>query len=217
MELERNIIATNIMIEKTFYKNKGMTLVEIVVVVAIFGLIMLAVFELGSSIFSFNRVAQDNLFAQSSARKVLKVMISELRSVSPSSLGAYPISSVGTSTITFFSNIDTDDYKERIRYFVQGNSLMKGVIKPSGNPLVYNNVDEEVSLLIDYFANGSTPMFEYFDEDYSGTSTPLVDPVQATSVRLVKIYIVIDKDANKNPGPIFVTSQVSLRNLKNNL
>ena len=58
---------------------------------------------------------------------------------------------------------------------------------------------------------------EYFDSNYTGTSTPLSQPVQATQVRLIRITVRIEKDPNKSPGPLTATSQVFLRNLKNNL
>jgi len=36
-------------------------------------------------------------------------------------------------------------------------------------------------------------------------------------VRLVKITIVIDKDPQTPPGPMTLTTQISIRNLKDNL
>lgn len=197
---------------------KGFSLVEIIVVVAIFTAIFLAVMNFGEGIFSFNRSAQNNLMAQSDARRVLKTMVREMRSSSPSSLGAYPLSQAGTSSITFFSNIDNDSDKEQIRYFIQGTDLKKGTVNPSGSPLSYNQANEQVITLIRDVANGSSePVFEYFDSFYTGTSSPLVMPVQATRVRLVRMTIKINKNSKESLGPVEVKSQVFLRNLKDNL
>jgi prepilin-type N-terminal cleavage/methylation domain-containing protein len=202
---------------KKIFNNRGFNLVEIVVVVAITSVIFLAVFNFGQGIFSFNSNAQANLSAQSDARRVLKNIVKELRSTSPSSLGSYPISLAGTSALTFFVNLDGDIYKEQVRYFLQGKELKRGVIKPSGSPLIYNPANEQVSILVRDINNGVTPIFEYFDSNYTGTSTPLIQPVQITKVRLIRITLKIEKDPNKSPGPIIVESQVFLRNLKDNL
>lgn len=190
---------------------------EIVIVVAIAAAIFMAVFNFGQSIFSFNSNAQKNLSAQSDGRRVLKNIVKELRSTSPSSLGSYSITQAGTSTLTFFVNLDSDAYKEQVRYFLSGNELKKGVIKPSGSPLTYNPTNEQVIILVRDINNGNTPIFEYFDANYAGTSTPLTQPVQVTKIRMVRIILKIEKDPNKSLGPIIVTSQVFLRNLKDNL
>lgn len=197
--------------------NSGFSLTEMVIVVFVASLIFLAVFQFGDFIFSFNSSAEKNLSAQNSARRVLKVMVRELRSASPSSVGGYPLATVGTSTLVFYSNIDSDQYKERIRYFLDGNELKKGVLKPSGTPLSYNPANEQVYSLVKYINNGTDPIFEYYDNTYTGTSTPLLQPVQATRVRLVKIMLKIEKDPNKSMGPLIVETQVFLRNLKDNL
>jgi hypothetical protein len=176
-----------------------------------------AVAYFGQSIFSFNTVAGQTLGVQTGARKVLKNIVKELRGTSPSSLGAYPIVLASSTAVTFFSNIDTDVHKEQVRYFLQGTTLKRGVINPSGNPLVYSAGSEVVTDLIKDVRNGATPIFTYFDSTYAGTSTPLIQPVAPTSVRFVKIYLLLENDPNKAPASFEVTNQVLLRNLKDNL
>ncbi len=202
---------------KKLLKNKGFSLVEVVVTIAIAGGIFVAVLQFGQDIFSINSAAQANLTAQSDGRKVVKTMVKELRSTSPSSLGAYPIASVSTSSITFFSNVDSDNLKEQIRYFLQGTELKKGVIKPTGNPLTYNPGNESISVMIRDIKPTTTPIFYYYDQNYSGTTTPLGSPYNIPAVRHIKISVPIEKDINKLPGLIIVVSQVTLRNLKDNL
>lgn len=199
-------------------KYTGFSLAEVIISVAVGGAILIAVFNFSNSIFLFNSTSQENLSAQSDGRRVLKTIAKELRSTSPSSLGSYPISQAATSSITFFSNIDNDSHKEQVRYFLQNGSLKKGVINPSGNPLVYNSVNESVVTLINNVRNStSSPIFQYFDSNYAGTSTPLSSPVPVTSVRFIKVSVEIDKYPNRSLGPIVVTTQVFLRNLKDNL
>lgn len=199
------------------FNKKGFSLAEIIIVTAIALAIFVAVFNFGQSIFSFNSSSQKNLAAQSDARRVLKNIVRELRSASPSSLGSYPLSLTGTSSLTFFANLDSDAYKEQVRYFLVGKELKRGVTKPSGSPLVYNPANEKIITLIGDINNGATAIFDYFDSNYAGTSTPLSLPVQVTKVRLVRITVKIEKDPNRSLGPFKVESQVFLRNLKDNL
>lgn len=198
-------------------KNNGFSLTEIIVAVAIAGGLFIVVLRFGQDIFSINSTAGANLNAQTDGRRVLKTMVRELRSTSPSSLGAYPISFVSTSSITFFSNIDSDNNKEQIRYFLQGTDFKKGVTKPTGTPLTYNLANEVVSVMMRDIKATSTPIFDYYDQNYSGTSTPLTFPVSIPSIRHIRITVPIEKDVNKLPGLIIVVSQVTLRNLKDNL
>lgn len=196
---------------------KGFSLIELMFSVFILSLIGIAVFAFQKDIFSFNRVISSGLAAQDEARRALRVMTTEIRSASPSSNGSYPVSEAEPTSFTFYKNIDSDNLQEQIRYFLSGTTLKKGVIKPSGDPYVYNPDDEEVSDVAHDIANGATPIFEYYDETYDGSSAPLSDPFSIAAVRLVKITLILDKDTLRPPAPFTLTTQVSMRNLKDNL
>jgi|ERR1035437_9447336 prepilin-type N-terminal cleavage/methylation domain-containing protein len=198
--------------------NKGFTLTEMVVATAIFVMIGVVVANFAANIFSFNYSTQGNLGAQIDGRHVLKQMISELRSASPSAAGAYPIAVAGTSSLTFFSDVNSDGTKEQLRYYVSGLSLMRGQTVPSGNPPTYPSGNETSQIVIHNVRNGtSTPIFDYFDTNYAGTSSPITIPVNIPAVRLIRVTVIIDSDPNRSPNPITVTSLGVLRNLKDNL
>lgn len=198
-------------------QQRGVTLAEVVVTVAIVAVVGVAVATFQKDVFSLNTALQGSLGAQFEATRVLKTAMAEMRSMSQSGAGAYPIAQAATSTITFYGDIDNDGQKEKVRYFLQNESLKKGVVEPSGNPVVYTGT-EKVESLINYVRNGtSTPVFDYYNSSYSGTTSPLSIPVDVLAVRLVKVTVIIDKDTARPPGAIVSTSQVSLRNLKDNL
>lgn len=198
--------------------HKGFSLAELVITLAIVTAIGWGVTTLGRDIFLFNNIAQANLNAQVEGRRAVRFFSAELREASPSSLGAYPIAAAATSTITFFTDYDNDGIKEQIRYYLQNKNLMKGVIKPTGNPLTYNAANETLSTVVTDIANGtSTPVFLYYDSTYAGTTTPLTLPINLTAVRLVQIQLVVDRNPNRSPNPLTVTSAITLRNLKDNL
>ncbi len=206
------------MIFNSLKNKKGFTLVETLISISIIVVIGLALTSFERDIFFLNNSLQGNLSAQIGARRVLRTVIRELRGASPSSLGSYTINQAGTSTLIFYTNVDTDVLKERVRYFIQGGQLRRGVIKPSGSPLVYNSANESIDVVINDVINGtSTPIFDYFDTYFTGTSSPLTQPVDTLAVRLLRVTVIIDKDLNKPPGAITVTSMGTLRNLKDNL
>ena len=153
-------------------------------------------------------------------RKILNVMVSELRSTAPSALGSYPVETAATNTITFFADVNSDDVSDRIRYFFDPvtHKVMRGVVLAEGEPPAYNLADETLSTLITDIANGtSTPVFDYYDKNYAGTSSPLTLPINITDIRLVKVTIKIEKNPDRGPLLTTMTSQAAFRNLKDNL
>ena len=131
--------------------------------------------------------------------------------------GAYPIAAAGTSSITFFSDTDKDGTEEQVRYYLASSTLYRGIVKPSGSPLTYSGSETRRVLATGLRNSSTTPVFEYFDGSYAGTSTPMTYPLAITSVRLVKVNLTIDTDPNKAPILRTFTTQTVLRNLKDNL
>lgn len=195
----------------------GFTLIEMLVSVAVMAAILAVAGYLIRSVIVSNRQYSESLAAQDSARRAMRIMSGEIRILSPSSTGAYAISEAAANSFTFYVNIDEDSYKERVRYFKSGNALKRGIVKPSGNPLAYDSEEEMISIVADNIANTGTPVFSYYDSDYDGTTDPLSEPINVSDVRLIKIMLIIDRDNSSPPGPITLTTQVSLRNLKDNL
>ncbi|HMO78862.1 MAG TPA: prepilin-type N-terminal cleavage/methylation domain-containing protein [Candidatus Paceibacterota bacterium] len=195
---------------------KGFTLIETIVSVFVFSLIIVAVAGFQSDVFSLTRFIQTGLQNQSEAKKLIKPFVNEVRSATPSSLGSYPIEKASATEFIFYSDIDNDGLKERMRYFLDGTDFKRGVLKPSGNPLGYNLSQEQITKVIRDII--PQDIFYYFDSNYDGqNSQSISQPVNPSEVRLVKVVLVIDSDPNQPPGPIEITTQVSIRNLKDNL
>lgn len=199
-------------------KQRGFSLAEIVVVLGILAIFVVLVANFQTKIFQLNRIFQGGAYEQTDATNVIKSMASDIRSMSSSSGGAYPIDQASTSTLSFYNDVDDDGVKEKIRYYLSGTTLKKGVIEPTGSPLTYNPASEVSSTLISGVRNGtSTPIFSYYDTNYSGSATSSLPlPINVIKVRLVYINVVVDNDPNQPLAPISVTTQVSLRNLKDN-
>lgn len=199
-------------------REAGFTFVETIIGVSIFLIVSFLVSTFARDIFSLNYVLQGNLNAEIDSRHVVKIIVTELREAGPSALGAYAIASATPSNLIFYSDVDNDGIREKVRYFISGSSLKRGVVAPTGSPLVYDDTTEKLSTIISGFVSSSTlPLFQYHSSSYAGTSSPLTIPVDISSIRLVKVTVIIDKDPNRSPISIITTSQVSVRNLKDNL
>jgi prepilin-type N-terminal cleavage/methylation domain-containing protein len=199
-------------------KKRGMTLVEVLTAVAIFVIIIAAVYTFEINIFSYNGSISSSFQTIQDSQTLLKTMLTELREAVPGVNGSYSLSSVGSTSISFFSDSDNDGTAEQITYSLVGTTLYRSVIKAAGSPLSYSVSNQSTSTLIQNLRNGtSTALFQYFDANYTGTSSPLTQPVTPTAVRLIKISIVLDSDPTKYPAPITYTTQVNIRNLKDNL
>jgi len=198
-------------------RSRGFSLVEVVVAMGIFTVVMLAASSLQSDLFRITSTTRSGFGIQDEVRQTFRSMSSGIRTISPSSLGAYPLVAVLPTTFTFYADTSGDGLKEKIRFFVNGSSLQRGVITPTGNPLVYNAANEKITTMVHSLYNGATPVFTYYNTNYDGTTAPLTDPVDLLAVRLVKVTIVTDPNPVVPPVQRTMTTQISLRNLKDNL
>ncbi len=195
----------------------GFSIIEVVIGVFILGLIAISLGTLQADIFSLHTIFSNNLVAQQEVRQAFKTMIQEVRPASPSSTGAYPIAAASATSFTFYSDIDDDNLRERIRYYLDVGVLKRGVLEPTGVPLVYNPANEIVTTLVKDVIATTTPLFSYYDTNYNGTSDPLPEPVNILAVRLLKISVTVDHNPARPPSATTATTQVSMRNLKDNL
>ena len=196
----------------------GFSLAELLISVAILSMVTYSLSLFQRDVFSLNFTLQNSLNAQLDARHLIKVMVTELRKTTQSSTGVYAIELASSTGITFYSDINNNGSIDKVRYYLNGSTIKKGVIIPTGNPLTYNPANETTTTIINSVVASSTlPIFQYYPSTYDGTTAPLTMPPDIPSIRLIKVTIIIDKDPNKSPSPIVVTSSVSLRNLKDNL
>lgn len=202
-------------IPKINLNNLGMSIIEMIVAMGIFCLIIGSIMAVYMGTNRYRVIIFEQLQTQAEGRRAVQDFINDVRRANYSSIGAYPIATAGTTTIVFYSDIDGDTFRERVRYFLASGTLRKGVIRPSGTPLTYVTSSEIITDETHSVANTSS-IFFYYNQNYTGTSTPLVQPVTTTDVRLVEIRLVIERDPNKSPVPLYVQTKTAIRNLKSN-
>lgn len=194
----------------------GFSLVELMVAVAIASLLLLVLvrFMTSGDVLSRRVVAQGQ--ANETVRLQLKRMVKALREARYADTGAYPLVEMEPQRLIFYANVDEDAATERVRYELVGSSLERGVVEPTGEPLVYDLTTEQVSVVARSIRNGSEALFTYYGGDYPSDPTPLM-PIDLTEVKYIQLRLVVDVDSDSDPPPLEVVSQVQLRNLKTNL
>ena len=198
----------------------GFTLIELIVSVGILVMIGSGVIAFEQSVLKNTKILQSELTAQQQVRRTLSTFVADLRSATQSSAGAYAIDTAATSTIIFYANIDSDASIERIRYAFATGTLIRGVLKPTG--LVYNVANESTSTVVSDVANGtSTSIFTFYDTGYDGftssSTDPLPTPINIPAIRMIKMTVMVDPNGARPPNMKTYTTQVSIRNLKDNL
>ncbi|MDD4476577.1 MAG: prepilin-type N-terminal cleavage/methylation domain-containing protein [Patescibacteria group bacterium] len=198
------------------FNKKGFTILEAIVAVAIFALLAIAIISLYLFSDYSKNVVWEQLSTQNEGRKTAQDFGNELRTAKISGVGAYPLESAASQQIIFYSDIDADGLAERVRYFKDATNFKKGVIEPSGSPISYNPANEAVTIIAHDVANGSDPVFYYYNENFSGSEEPLAQPINVTQVRVVKISLILEEDPNMSPVPFRIEAKTMIRNLKGN-
>lgn len=197
--------------------NRGLTLIEVLVAMGISVFLIVGIMDLLLWAMHGRDVVWEQLSTQNEGRKIVQDFTNELRRATASSIGAYPLEIAQNQQIVFYSNIDTDSWRERVRYFISNKTLKKGVTKPSGNPLTYNPVNEVLTDVVHDIANGTSSLFYYYDQNYAGpSSTAMTYPINITNVRMVGISLSLEEKPNVAPAPFNIEAKVEIRNLKSN-
>lgn len=194
--------------------NSGFTLVEIIIGIAIviaISLISGVFIQFISRLGIFPAIGFEN---QQELQETFQLMTPELRSMEVSNNGSYPIENASTSSLIFYSDIDKDGLVERIRYFKDGVAFKKAVIKPAGNPLIYNPAEEKTFIAIHKIIASSSDIFSYYDEDYTGSEAKISFPVNIQQIRTIKTEIIVEQGSGLEPMPTTLSIQATPRNLR---
>lgn len=197
----------------------GFTLMETIMTIFIFTVIMLGTSLLLKDVLMNTRQQFGVIDNVNQARIATNNFIKEIRNATYGVNGAYPLGEASDNQIIFFSTAtNTDGTISKIRYYISGNTLYKGVTNPAGNPLSYTGQPENITTLSTKMSLGGNPLFYYYDGDYDGGGNPLSQPVNLNQVKFVKMNLIILKQLTDNSNATFtVSAGANMRNLKTNL
>lgn len=188
----------------------GFTLLDTVIWVSLFIIVMLAITQSVLFFYRANTYVLQEATAISATQQGLDAMMRIIRETSYSSVGAYPVIAISTSSYTFYADIDNDAVVERVRYYLSGELLYRATLNPSGDPLEYSGA-ETASIVTEHIKNNlhAIDVFTYYDEEGSIMS----DYADIASVRFVSVHLAADVDPNRPPLFISLRSSSALRNL----
>jgi len=187
-----------------------MTLIETVVWIAVSTMVMVSIVSSLVYFYRTNRYSIEAANQIASGQRGMDLMVRTLREASYSTTGGYPIVSMGSTTITFYADINANASIEKVTFYLQNNSLVGGIIEPTGNPPVYTGATS-TSDVSDYIQNieQGTPIFTYYD--VSGTK--ITDYTRVADVRFITIVAIIDVNTKTAPTQLTLRSSAALRNL----
>jgi len=200
-----------------FHRNKGMTLVEMIVVTAIFSLIMIAIGNTVATFYKANAytIAQANEVAN--ARRGVQTFIQDVREMTFADDGTFPLAKMQDNLIGFYSDIDRDNSVEYVEYELIGTTtLVKRIYNATGTPVTYNTTAaDETDILSRYVQNilQSTSTFKYSDTygNPAGATTTVTD------IRYITMQIIVNIDPIRSPGQFMLRSSAALRNVMDNI
>jgi prepilin-type N-terminal cleavage/methylation domain-containing protein len=193
----------------------GFTLVEMIIVIAIYTLVMFALFTSVTSFYRYNAYAVAQSYQVNQARRGMEAFVRDVREMTYADDGTYPLARIESNLIGFYSDIDRDDSVEYVEYELSSTTLQERIYSATGTPPVYGATPEETRTLSEYVQNigQGTSTFEYFDAngDQATASTTVTDIVYVVA------KIIVNIDPVRDPGEFMLKSSAALRNLKPNL
>ena len=188
--------------------NKGFTLVEVLVSMSILMIIVFISTNFISTSSRSAKFASEQEEAITNARKAMDVTKREIRGANSSERGDYALATIEDDEFSFYSDVDNDGQMENIRYFLTGTNLIKELTEPGAS----NDYSETpTQQTISHFVNNQEEnVFTYFNRDYIETNT-------INEVRLVNVNLKINVTPTIAPNDYYVETDITLRNLKDNL
>lgn len=192
--------------------SRGLTLVEMIVVIALVTLVGAGMLSAIQYFYRGNSYVFEAASSVDSARRGIAIALSSLREASYGEDGTYPITVAGTSTVTFYSDIDADGGIERVRFVLTNGTLYRGITNASGNPPSYAGQPASTSTVATYVRNtATTPVFTYYDSSGTQLSTTSTNISDIASVR---VDLRIDLNPSRAPNIFTLAGSATMRNLK---
>lgn len=190
---------------------RGITLIETVVSVSIFTVIMVVVVTSVLFFYRANSSSLEQSYQIDSARRGVEFLTRDIREATHGDDGSYPVSTIGPTSFTFYSDTDLDREVEQISYTLSGTTLSRTVKEPSGTPLSYAGVGTTTSVSL-YVRNGEEgqPIFRYYD----GAGSEVTNYQQVGDVRFVNVNLIVNILPVRAPEEFTLRSSATLRNLR---
>lgn len=195
----------------------GMSLIEAIMAVFIFSVCIAGFTLLFLRSWTTNSfILEEGQTAFLNQRAVDNV-VNDIRRARQADNGDYPLEAGDDDSIMFYVDTDGDGTTERVHYFLENETLKKGVTEPvAGTPVTYPNGDQSVAVVATAVVNtAADPVFSYYNADYPGdvAHNPIATPIAVENVRLVRVHVLMNIDPEHAPDNLNIESFAELRNL----
>ena len=188
-----------------------MTLIEVLVTISIVSVVALALTQLIQSFYKDNSYLIEETAALASSRHGVDGTVSALREATYGDDGSYPLSAAGTSTLTIYSDIDSDSGVEKVQYALVGTTLYEYVTNSTGSPPTYPaGAESKTTIATNVRNTSSTPIFTYYDSagNQLSTTSPTI-----TAISSIKVQVLVDLNPDRAPNVFTLSETGTLRNL----
>jgi hypothetical protein len=202
------------------YKQNGLGLLEIIIAVFLGSVVLMGLVGVQRLVSESSRFSFEEMQAVEEVRSGVDLLVREIRKAQPSESGSYPIEKADDQEFIFYADVDSDLQVERVRYFLDGTQIKKGVIQPTDTiPATYPQDQESIKIISDYIWNNSSPIFYYYNSDWPliTEGNPLETPSRLIETKYMRVFLRVNIDPSRLPQDFELSSGVQLRNLKTNL
>ena len=192
---------------------RGMTLTEVLVVVAISTMLMLGIMAAITQFYQFNGhlIAQRQAIAE--AEIGMNRLVRDLRTMSFAFDGTYPLQARSTSSIAFFVDTTGNRVPDLVRYELRGDQLERDMHFATGSPPVIDMATPDATQLVARSVQNQalgTPLFSY--TDHSGTPVP--EGGSIANIAYITLHLLVNVDPNRIAQPTELRSSAAPRNLQ---
>ena len=174
---------------------------ELLITIGIFLLAMFGITMLARLGFRYYNFVFNQAEIVSAIQTSINTMSKEIREIRQADSGGFAIEEGVNNEFIFYSDVDKTAEVERVRYFLTGNCLKRGIVKPTGTPARYVTSGEQVKDISCNITNSAQqPVFTYYS-GYPGSTTLLTTPADPHKVKVIKIYLRISS-TGKQPIPV---------------
>lgn len=196
--------------------NRGLSFAEMIVVLSLFSILSFVIMNAVASFYRYNAYTVAQSYQVEHARRGVDFLVRDLREMTYADNGAFPLVSMASTSIRFYSDIDRDNSVELVEYELNGTTLYKYIYDAGGTPPSYDTDEADETIIISEYVQNllqDQPIFTYHDA--AGATMSL--PAASTDVRHVDVSIIVNIDPVRDPGEFMLRSSASLRNLKESL
>ncbi len=201
------------------FSQNGFTLVEVMLAgfisaVVIIGAALFFVYFLKNNSFSFEENQEISL-----SQYGMTILVKEIREARSGDDGAWPLLQTDDNQLILFSDVTNDGRTDKVRYFLDGTDLKRGVIEPTAVPVTYPSQNEQINIIASHVDNAGQSIFTYYNGNWPSDTinNPLSLTNRLLNTRYIKIYLRINITPDAYANPFELTSGVQIRSLKNNL